>query len=294
MNILICGGSGQLGSDCLNVLQKKHKVTALDLNDLDITSLAKMDEAMHRLMPDLIVNCAAYTNVDACETEKDMALKVNFQGPKNLASLVKKYDKRLIHISTDYVFSGKKELFDSYKEDDKTEPLSFYGKTKLESEDVVRNLTDKHVILRTGWLFGMNGHNFLKTMLKLALHNPEKEIKVVNDQFGSPTWSYRLSLQIEKMIETGYLGTYHATSDGYCTWYELAICFLEKMGVAHSIVSCTTDEYPTPALRPANSILENRHLKNKAADIMPHWKDDVTQFVCKYKDRLISEAKEEI
>ncbi len=292
MNILICGGSGQLGSDCANTLQKKHKVIALDLIDLDITNSVKVDKTIHRLMPDLIVNCAAYTNVDACETEKDMAWKVNFEGPKNLAFSAKKYDKRLIHISTDYVFNGKKKLPCSYEEDDKTEPLSFYGKTKLESENVVRNLTDKHVILRISWLYGINGHNFLKTMLKLALHNPEKEIKVVNDQFGSPTWSYRLSLQIEKIIEAGCFGTYHATSDGYCTWYELAICFLKEMGVTHSIMPCTTDEYPTPALRPANSILENRHLKNKGIDIMPHWKDDVVQFVSKYKKCLISEGKE--
>jgi len=292
MKILICGGTGQLGSDCANVLQKKHEVMALNSRDLNITNPFEVEEAMRRLSPSIILNCAAYTNVDACETERETAWKVNVEGPKNLAFAVKKHGRRLIHISTDYVFNGKKKSPDTYVEDDMTEPLSYYGRTKLESEEVVRKATDHHVILRTAWLYGVNGHNFLKTMLKLALKNPEREIKVVNDQFGSPTWSYRLALQIDKLIEAGCRGTYHATSEGYCTWHELANRFLEEMGVPHSIVPCTTEEYPTAAKRPTNSILENRYLKKNNINIMPHWKDDMDQFVYTFKEHLISEAKE--
>jgi len=292
MKILICGSTGQLGSDCAHVLKKNHEVMALNSRELDITNPVKVEEAMRRLSPSIILNCAAYTNVDACETEREAAWKVNVEGPKTLASVVQENGGCLIHISTDYVFNGKKNSPDPYIEDDMTEPLSYYGRTKLKSEEVVRKATDHHVILRTAWLYGINGHNFLKTLLKLALKNPEREIKVVNDQFGSPTWSYRLALQIDKLIEAGCRGTYHATSEGYCTWYELANHFLEEMGVPHSIVPCTTEEYPTTAKRPTNSILENRHLKKNNINIMPQWQDDMDQFVFVYKERLISEAKE--
>jgi len=292
MKILICGSTGQLGSDCVCVLKKKHEVMAMNSRELDITNPVKVEEAIRRMSPSIILNCAAYTNVDACETERESAWKINVEGPKNLASIIQEKGSCLIHISTDYVFNGKKNSPDPYIEDDMTEPLSYYGRTKLKSEEVVRKATDHHVILRTAWLYGINGHNFLKTLLKLALKNPEREIKVVNDQFGSPTWSYRLALQIDKLIEAGCRGTYHATSEGYCTWYELANHFLEEMGVPHSIVPCTTEEYPTTAKRPTNSILENRQLKKKNINIMPHWQDDLDQFIFVYKERLISEAKE--
>jgi dTDP-4-dehydrorhamnose reductase len=144
--------------------------------------------------------------------------------------------------------------------------------------------------LRTAWLYGFRGGNFLKTILKLALKHPQEEIKVVKDQFGSPTWSYRLSIQIARLIAARGQGTYHATSEGYCTWYELARYFLEKMGIAHSLVPCTTDEYPTPASRPMNSILENRHLKTEDINLMPDWRDDLDEFVSLFRERLIDEA----
>jgi len=291
MKVAICGGKGQLGRDCTDVLERKHEVKAVDLDELDITIPSDVDAFIHGFTPDVVINCAAYTQVDKCETEKEPAWRINVKGPENLARSVQKLGSRLIHISTDYVFNGKKKLPDPYVEEDATEPLSYYGMTKLESEEAVRKATDCHVILRTAWLYGITGHNFLKTMLKLTLNDPERKIGVVNDQFGSPTWSYRLALQIEKMIEGGSLGTFHATSDGYCSWYELATCFLEGMGIPHSIIPCTTAEYPTPAQRPANSILENRNLKKAKIDIMPTWKDDVDQFIRMHKERLIIETK---
>ncbi len=293
MKILLCGSDGQLGSDCTNVLQPTHEVLAVDLEDLDITNPTDVETMVRKFIPDIILNCAAYTNVDDCEAKKPLAWRVNAQGPKNLGITAKKHGIQLIHISTDYVFGGKKTVPEPYSEQDDPSPLSYYGRTKLEGEEAIRRTSDSHMIVRTAWLYGIQGHNFLKTMLRLALTDPHRQIKVVNDQFGSPTWSYRLALQIGQLIAAGGQGTYHATSEGHCTWYDLASCFLEKLGVAHSLTPCTTEEYPTPATRPMNSILENRRLRTAGIDIMPHWEDDLDEFVSAFRERLINEAKHE-
>jgi dTDP-4-dehydrorhamnose reductase len=156
---------------------------------------------------------------------------------------------------------------------------------------MVRSLAEDHIIIRTAWVYGIKGSNFPKTMLRLALSNPGGVIKVVNDQYGSPTWSYRLAEQIARLIEVDARGTYHATSEGYCTWYEVAEFFLDRMGVEYNIVPCSTEEYPTPAKRPANSILENMRLKKEGINLMPHWKDDIGVFIERYKMSLINEMK---
>lgn len=291
MKILIFGGNGQLGTDCSQVLKESHEVLALDLEDLDICNLVDVDGIIQNIKPDVVLNCAAYTNVDECETNKDLAWKVNVEGPRNLAITARKSGLYLVHISTDYVFDGKKKVPQPYTEDDITGPVSYYGITKLEGEKAIRQTTDNHMILRTAWLYGIHGRNFLKTILRLALNNPQKEIRVVNDQFGSPTWSYSLAVQIQKLIEVKANGVCHATSEGYCTWYELATCFLGRMGVSHAIVACATKEYLTPAIRPANSILENERLKEMGAHLMKNWKSDLDQFVYRYKERLINEVK---
>ncbi|NQU13509.1 MAG: sugar nucleotide-binding protein, partial [Desulfobacteraceae bacterium] len=183
-----------------------------------------------------------------------------------------------------------KRVPEPYTETDDANPISYYGVTKYEAERAIRSRTDNHVILRTAWLYGIRGHNFLKTMLSLALKNPEREIKVVNDQFGSPTWSFRLALQIEKLMDVEGRGTYHATSQGYCTWYELATHFLDKMDVPHCFVPCTTEEYPTPASRPINSILENHRLKKAGVDLMEEWRNDLEQFVSMFEEKLVNEV----
>ena len=294
MRILICGGDGQLGSDCVQVFQEAHEVSALTLNELDITSSSDVDKVIGKYVPDIILNCAAYTAVDACETEKEMAWKVNVEGPKNLASCVTKYGGLLIHISSDYVFDGRKKPPEPYVEDDEPNPLSYYGRTKLEGEVAVTQTTDQYIILRTAWLYGIHGQNFLKTILKVALTNPDKKLKVVNDQFGSPTWSYRLALQIAELIEKNGRGTYHATAERYCSWYELAGHFLDEIGVQHSLIPCTSGEYPTPAIRPRNSILENQRLKKADICVMKNWSHDVDQFVSNFQEQLLSEAMKAI
>ncbi|MEA1949478.1 MAG: dTDP-4-dehydrorhamnose reductase [Thermodesulfobacteriota bacterium] len=287
MKILVTGGKGQLGMDCVRVFSETHEVLAIDLDELDITRLADLEALVQKFMPDIIINCAAYTHVDNCEIEKDLAWNVNVVGTKNLLKCSENQGGRLIHVSTDYVFDGSKKIPEPYVEKDKPNPVSYYGKTKYESEKVVRKGADRHVILRPAWMYGVNGHNFLKTMLKLALKNPEDEIRVVNDQYGSPTWSYGLALQIQRIIDTDAGGIYHATAEGYCTWFELAEYFLNKMDVPHNIVPCTSEEFPTRAKRPKNSILENRHLKEKGINIMSQWQDDIDRFVSSFREGLI-------
>ena len=291
MKILITGGAGQLGRDCETVLEKKHQVTPVDLDVLDIADRTAVNAFVAELKPDVILNCAAVTRVDDCETEKEQAWRVNVEGPKHLASAAGARGARMIHISTDYVFDGKKPVSEYYTETDDTHPISYYGVTKLEAEKAVCEETDRYSILRTAWLYGVNGQNFLKTMLRLALGDPEREIKVVHDQFGSPTWSYRLAEQIATVMDADVNGLFHATSEGHCTWYELATTFLGEMEVSNAFVPCTTRDYPTPAERPANSILENQRLKDEGLNIMRHWRADLIQFVTLFKDRLIMEMK---
>jgi len=287
---MVMGGKGQLGSDCTQVLKQKNDVISLDLEDVDIALFSDIEKKIADFVPDIIINCAAYTHVDNCETERELAWAVNVKGAKNLAVCVQKHGGRLVHISTDYVFDGLKKIPEPYVEDDELNPLSYYGTTKLEGERLVRGSSERYIILRTSWMYGVTGHNFLKTMLKMALKNPKDEIKVVRDQYGSPTWSHRLALQITKLIDKNCQGTYHASAEGYCSWYELAKYFLEKMGVPHTVVPCSSDEYPSPAIRPQNSILENRRLKKMDINIMAPWQDDLDRFIADFREQLINEA----
>ena len=290
MKILITGGNGQLAFDCYEPLKEKHEVLPHSHKEMDISDYKQTENIINNFKPDIILNCAAYTKVDACETEKDLAWKVNVIGPENLAEISDKLGCKLIHISTDYVFNGKKKLPGHYVEDDSPDPLTYYGRTKLEAELAIQKATNSYAILRTAWLYGIHGHNFLKTILRLSLKTPQKEIKVVNDQFGSLTWTYQLAMQIKKIIESNGQGTYHATSEGYSTWFEAAEYFLQKMEIQHKLIPCITDEHPTPARRPENSTLENQRLKEEKINVMKHWKEDIGMFVSEYRERLINEV----
>lgn len=294
MKVLICGGNGQLGWDCQRVFGKENEVMPYDLHDLDITDKDRVEAVILKDRPDVVINCAAYTNVDRCETEEEIAHLVNVDGPGYIAQACQSINALIIHISTDYVFDGFKEPPLSYNEKDEVNPLSVYGKTKLEGEHRVSAITENHIIVRTAWLYGINGNNFLKTMLRLALLSPEKQIKVVNDQFGSPTWSLRLALQIERLVQMKGQGIYHATSEGYCSWYELAVYFLKQMEVSANIIPCTTAEYPTPAKRPANSILENARLKRSDNNRMTGWRYGVDHFVSRFGQQLIDEITQKV
>lgn len=291
MKVLICGGNGQLGWDCQRVFGKENEVAAYDLPELDITDKGRVEAVISGFMPDVVINCAAYTQVDKCETEIELARLVNVDGPGFIAEACKAVNAAMVHISTDYVFDGAKEPPDAYTERDEVNPLSVYGKTKLEGERRVAQITDNHIIVRTAWLYGINGSNFLKTMLRLAMLNPEKQIKVVDDQFGSPTWSLRLALQLERLVQIKGQGIYHATAEGYCSWYELAVYFLKQIEVPFNIVPCTTADYPTAAKRPANSILENARLKRSDNNRMTGWRYGVDHFTARFGQQLIDEIR---
>jgi dTDP-4-dehydrorhamnose reductase len=290
MKILLTGKSGLLGRDCLAVFQNKHAVLALGHQELDIADLGRVEEAVSRFGPEVIVNCAAFTQVDLCETERDAAVLGNITGPRNLALSAAHHDALLVHISSDYVFDGEKPVPTPYLEGDPTGPLSWYGRTKLEGELAIQGISDNYVIVRTAWLYGWHGPNFLKKILRLALSPQIPELKVVNDQFGSPTWSFRLAQQLARLLEAGGQGVYHASAEGYCTWFELTCHFLHRLGVKKMVLPCTSSDYPTLAVRPKNSILENRRLKEERLNVMRPWQEDVDEFVAGFGDDLLKEA----
>ncbi|MFP4041121.1 MAG: dTDP-4-dehydrorhamnose reductase [Desulfosudaceae bacterium] len=291
MRILICGAYGQLGTDCSARLTEKHEVLASDINDLDITDKGGVIEAVRELTPDWIINCAAYTDVDGCENNQEEAWRLNVQGPDNLAAAADIFDCRLLHVSADHVFDGRQPVPQAYTEEDPVNPVSVYGRTRAEGEEAVfQTGGHQHCVVRTAWLYGSSGSNFLKTMLGLTLKNPCQPITLVADQFGSPTWSSTLAAQIKILVESGGSGLYHATAEGYCSWYDLALYFFKKMGLMHAITPCTTAESPTPAPRPKNSILDNKHLKAAGLNCMRNWQDDLDLFIERHRQELMEES----
>jgi dTDP-4-dehydrorhamnose reductase len=255
MKILITGACGMLAADLAPVLEARHEVYSKTFEQLDICDRSAVTDAVGALLPDAIINCAAYTKVDACETETELAYAVNGHALNNLVSAVQKHNAALMHISTDYVFDGTKKT--PYAEDDPVNPLSVYGKSKLLGEENVRRY-ERHYIVRTQWLYGRGGPNFVKTMQRLAAERPE--VRVVADQFGSPTFTRDLSAALADLISTGVYGTYHITNSGYTSWHGFARDIFDLSGITTPLFPITTEEYPTPAKRPAFSPLENRNL----------------------------------
>jgi dTDP-4-dehydrorhamnose reductase len=292
MRILLTGSSGQLGSECKEVLKDDYEIISPNKEELDITSWDKVIMSIDQLSPDIILNCAAFTNVDECEKEKKLAERINVEGPRNLAQGAARYDKIIVHISSDLIFNGRKRLPQPYFEDDPMSPLSRYGLTKMESEMAVKQNTPHYIIIRAGWIYGVRGDSFLKQILQLAMKKDQKSIYVVNDQIGSPTWSYRLAQQIKVLIDNRKEGVYHATSEGYCSRYEWAKYFLEKMEITIPVLPCTSEKYPTPAKRPLNSILENRQLKIEGLNIMHNWQKDLDIFIDNYGEMLLKGEEE--
>lgn len=252
MKILITGAYGMLGSDLRDVLSS-HVVIAAGSKDLDITDCEKVLEFVKENSPDIVINAAAYTAVDDCETNFDEAYQVNAIGPRNLAIACREIDSPLVHISTDYVFDGSKKT--PLVENDPIGPKSAYGKTKLEGEKFIEEILDKYFILRTAWLYGLNGPNFVKTML--ALTESYDEVTVVYDQVGSPTYTHDLALAISELLESDKYGIYHLTNAGECSWYEYCMEFYALAGKDTKVRPVTTEEFPRPAPRPHYSVLSN-------------------------------------
>lgn len=276
MKITVIGSDGMLGQDMVIVAKTAgHIVSGIDINDADITKLDSISMALKNINPDIVINCAAYTAVDLCEEKTDIAYAVNADGVANIATVAKELDIPVVHISTDYVFDG--ESTQPYIETDKTNPQSVYGKSKLAGEERLMEITDKYYIMRIAWLFGEYGPNFVKTILKLA--KERDSLKVVSDQFGSPTWTVDVCVQIIKVLENGEYGIYHSTSEGECSWFEFTSYILEKYGVKTELLPCATSEFPRPAPRPANSVLNNFNLIHSDINIMPDWRTAFDRYV---------------
>lgn len=277
MHICITGSKGMLGCTLQTVLLlQQHKVTGLDLPDFDLTVLPKVKSVVFDHRPDLIINAAAYTDVDGCESNIDHAFAVNALGPRNLAVVCNELNIPLVHISTDYIFDGTNTS--SYKEWDRPNPLNVYGKTKLMSEQYIRELTNKYYILRTSWLYGENGKNFVATMLQLA--KEQDEIGVVNDQVGSPTYAVDLAQAISELIEEAAYGIYHITNSGTCSWYEFTLEIFKQAGIKGTRVKpITTEEFNRPALRPKNSILDNYIWRLHGKKPLRHYKEALGDYL---------------
>lgn len=280
----------------MDVLGRAHDVSGVDLPEMNLLDDGRARQWVLANRPHAIVNCIAYTRVDDAEKpdEREPCRRLNAGLPRLLADAAREAGAHFIHISTDYVFDGQRTPPEPYVETDSTGPLSWYGQTKLEGEQCVQSAGGRWAILRTSWLYGRHGKNFPKAILGRAIREPSKPLRVVNDQFGSPTWSFRLARQIRAVIEREATGLYHATSEGFCTWFDFARTLLECAGLPQTVEPCPTSAYPTPARRPANSILENAALKKAGLNQFVDWRADVVEFMNGYGADLMREIRGEI
>ena len=268
--IIVTGCNGQLGRAINQQYagSTEYELVNTDVEDLDITDVDAVLAHVREVKPYAIINCAAYTAVDKCETEEDLAFRINAIGPRNLAIAAADVDAKLIHVSTDYVFAG--DATSPYFETDAPAPQSAYGRTKLAGEEFVKMFAKKYCIVRTAWLYG-DGHNFVKTMLRLA--ETRDEVGVVADQLGSPTSAVELAKAIVSLVPTDNYGIFHGTCEGMCSWADFAEKIFEKAGKATKVKRLTTEEYPTPTKRPAYSVLENRMFKLTSDFMFADWED---------------------
>ena len=292
MKILITGSNGQLGNELQKIVAtgkaeigavseeiKNAEVFAMDVDILDITNLEQVKKVLNEVKPDVVINCAAATNVDGCEANQDLAFKINSLGPRNLAMVAEELGAKIVQVSTDYVFSGVGET--PLKECDLVAPVSVYGKTKLLGEEFVREFSSKYYIVRTAWLYGYVGHNFVYTMMKLG--KDRDTLSVVNDQLGNPTHANDLAYHILKLIQTEEYGVYHCTGKGECSWFDFASEIMKLSGRNCTVNPCTSEEYksmyPNSADRPAYSSLDNMMLRCTIGDEMRDWKDALKTFM---------------
>ncbi len=289
LKILITGISGMLGVDLYQTLREKYEVVGFDLQEFpsisflpppvqrgDITRIGEVKRAFHELTPDLVVHTAAYTDVDGCEKNPDKAYKVNALGTQNVCLASQELNVPLIYISTDFVFDGKKDS--PYLESDQPHPISIYGMSKLVGEEYVRTLLHRYFIVRTSWLYGHYGKNFVETILKLA--EEKEELTVVDDQVGSPTYTKDLSRKIKELLSTKSYGVYHITNSGSCSWYEFAREILELSGIKGvEVRPITSEELDRPAPRPRFSVLEDSRPREVLGNSMRDWKEALRDYI---------------
>jgi len=282
MKVLVTGVKGQLGYDVVKRLNELNiEAKGVDIDDFDLTDESAVMAGISAYDPDAIIHCAAYTAVDRAEDDQDICYHVNVNGTKNVALAAKKLNAKMIYISTDYVFGGVGDNF--YEPVDKKAPQSVYGKTKSLGEDEVFNLLKKHFIVRISWVFGINGNNFVKTMLRLG--NEREELNVVSDQIGSPTYTRDLAVLLCDMVQTEKYGIYHATNEGICSWAEFAEEIM-KLGNRNTKINyITSDQYPAKAKRPFNSRMSKDKLEENGFNRLPHWRDALIRYIDELKER---------
>lgn len=276
MKVLVTGANGQLGYDVVKELQKQNiECYGAARKDFDIVDFNRTEKFIANYMPDVVIHCAAYTYVDKAEDEQGLCYLVNASATENIAEICKKINAKMLYISTDYVFDGTKDGF--YEVEDEPNPINVYGKTKLLGEQAVERILDKYFIVRISWVFGEHGNNFVKTMLRLG--KERKEINVVADQYGSPTYTADLAPLLVEMIQTDKYGIYYATNEGVCTWAEFAEEIFKIAGMDVKVNHITTAEYPTRAQRPMNSRLSKKSLQINNFKYLKLWNDALRQFL---------------
>jgi len=278
MKILITGGKGQLGKDLEKALLNtgRHEITSLGHTELNITKPDDIKRLISVTPPEVIIHCAAWTNVDQCELNKDNAYLVNALGSRNVAVMAAKVGAKLVYLSTDYVFNGEERQ--PYTEFDLADPINVYGKSKQAGEKYVSSLSNKYFIIRTSWLYGYYGQNFVKTMLNLA--KEKSEVAVVNDQVGSPTYTKDLACFITELIETELYGIYHASNSGFCSWFDFAQAIFQKASLNRMKVKpISTPELNRPAPRPAYSVLDNYCIRLEGLPGLRSWEEAIQEFL---------------
>jgi dTDP-4-dehydrorhamnose reductase len=276
MKVIVTGVKGQLGYDVIRELnRRKIECQGVDIEDFDITDSNSVTDFIVAYRPAAVIHCSAYTAVDKAEENLELCRAVNSEGSRNIARACRDIKAKMIYISTDYVFPGNGEAF--YETNDATEPLGVYGQTKLDGELAVKDLLNQYFIVRISWVFGINGNNFIKTMLKLS--ETREEVSVVADQIGSPTYTADLAPLLCDMVVTDKYGTYHATNEGTCSWAELAEEAFRAAGRSTKVNYITTEEYHTKALRPKNSRLSKRSLDEAGFTRLPEWQDAVKRYI---------------
>jgi dTDP-4-dehydrorhamnose reductase len=286
-NIMITGASGQLGLALYYLLKDKDvyrllRTDAFENPDKTVTALDITDEAavnsyIEKNNPEIIINCAAMTAVDLCESEQERAYRINALGPKFLAMAAERINSKLVHISTDYVFNGQASV--PYTEEDVPDPTSAYGRTKQAGDEFVQKFCKKYFILRTAWVYG-EGKNFVKTMLRLAQNN--NKIRVVADQYGTPTSAMELARVVIFLMETESYGIYHATCEGSTNWYEFAVTIFKEVGIEADVEAISSDEFNAAAKRPMYSVLDNKALRERHGYVMKEWQEAFREYCKNY------------
>lgn len=282
MRILVTGVKGQLGHDVVNEMVKRGlEPVGVDLEEMDITDAGACRRVITESKVDAVIHCAAYTAVDAAEDNVDVCRKVNADGTRNIAEVCRDLDIKMMYISTDYVFNGGGER--PWEPDDHREPLNVYGLTKYEGEIAVEQNVQKYFIVRIAWVFGVNGKNFIKTMLRLG--KEKGAVSVVNDQIGSPTYTYDLARLLVDMIQTDKYGRYHATNEGLCSWYEFACEIFRQAGMDEvKVTPVDSDGFPAKAKRPSNSRMSKEKLTENGFERLPSWQNALERYLKALKD----------